>query len=988
MNNSYQQLWAKKSEGFGKFSWLPLSVHLDDTMNIATLLWEHWLSRRQRNFILSSMRETDGKGGADVQNLIGGTGDSVDDDVARNLVRFLAATHDIGKATPVFQVQRGYGNSRDLDAELLEKLECVGYKGVSEFVPESPGKTHHSLAGEVILKRYGVRSDIGSIIGAHHGKPVEDMSAFCYQESTFTANYFQNSCQGDKTALLWESSQRKIFEWALKASGFKEVEELPRISLPGQVVLSGLLIMADWIASNDKYFPLIPLDESGVEDKEGRIRTGWKEWSKSYAWEPNPETENFSATEIFKKRFGFAPRDFQKEIHEILKDADEPGIAVIEAPMGGGKTEVALACAELMASRVGCNGVFFGLPTQATSNGIFPRICSWLKSISEESGEALHLRLAHGKAALNPQFAGLARGINLDDKENGTVFVNQWFAGRKKTALDDFIVGTVDNFLMLALKQKHLALRHLGFGGKVVVIDEVHAYDAYMGQYLKQAVRWMGAYGVPVVILSATLPVETREALIVEYLRGRGMKKKEITAHERNTKIFNSMEYPLLTYTDGKNIRQFDDFEKGVSKKILIKRLHDKHLYEKIEGLISDGGVVGIIVNTVRRAQEIARNCSERFGESLVDLYHSSFIDTHRMEKESALIRQIGKGANRPHRKIIVGTQVIEQSLDIDFDVLISDLCPVDLLIQRVGRLHRHEINRPVIHNAPILYVMGINDKFILDKSLNSEWILNSDKNFNTMDECDFNKGSSAVYGDYLLIRTQYFLKPELILPDDISSLVQDVYGKKEPEFEEEKLKDAYIQERKKHKKRIAEKKEKSKFYRIGNPKLDIKEDNSLIGWLNNYNRNDNEETAVAQVRDIEETIEVIALKKRGEGYGSFLGQQDFSDKLQDDEVAREIAKQTIRLPQRVTAFRVDRIINALESYNNEKLAGWRENQWLQGSLGIIFNEENRFEFSEENGFEFDEKTGTDLMGKSLKYDEQYGLIIEVEKCKSETGDE
>ena len=89
-----------------------------------------------------------------------------------------------------------------------------------------------------------------------------------------------------------------------------------------------------------------------------------------------------------------------------------------------------------------------------------------------------------------------------------------------------------------------------------------------------------------------------------------------------------------------------------------------------------------------------------------------------------------------------------------------------------------------------------------------------------------------------------------------------------------------------------------------------------------------------------------------------------------------------------MTAFRVDRIINALESYNNEKLAGWRENQWLQGSLGIIFNEENRFEFSAENGFEFDEKTGTDLMGKSLKYDEQYGLIIEVEKCKSETGDE
>ena len=173
----------------------------------------------------------------------------------------------------------------------------------------------------------------------------------------------------------------------------------------------------------------------------------------------------------------------------------------LEATTGIGKTEAALVAAEELAYKTGRSGLFFGLPTQATSNGIFPRIVDWMNKLEkldmlqndntdkcddlyecemEEHNKSI--RLCHGKAYLNEVFRSLASSINVDESENGIseseIIVNQWFSGRKTAVLDDFVVGTVDQLLMMSLKQKHLALRHLGLSKKVVIIDEVHAYDA------------------------------------------------------------------------------------------------------------------------------------------------------------------------------------------------------------------------------------------------------------------------------------------------------------------------------------------------------------------------------------------------------------------------------------------------------------------------------------------------------------------------------
>lgn len=180
--------------------------------------------------------------------------------------------------------------------------------------------------------------------------------------------------------------------------------------------------------------------------------------------------------------------------------------------MGIGKTEAALAATEILASRFGYGGMFFGLPTQATANGIFDRIHSWASGTDD-----IHsLRLAHGMTDMNDEYCEMfhGRASDISDDDNDNIMVHTWFEGRKQALLSEFVVATVDQFLMASLKQKHVMLRHLGLAGKTVIIDECHAYDRYMYVYLENSLRWMAAYNVPVIILSATLPPDKRAELI------------------------------------------------------------------------------------------------------------------------------------------------------------------------------------------------------------------------------------------------------------------------------------------------------------------------------------------------------------------------------------------------------------------------------------------------------------------------------------------
>lgn len=925
-------LWAKKSENNGCWKWLSLYQHSVDTKNVAGLLWEYWLSRGQKNTICEAMGAADEAAG-------------------KNLLKFLAAVHDMGKATPSFQVKKGFTNSEDLDSYLVERLENQGFSGLGDLkLSKSAAKVSHALAGQFLLNKYGVKDNISSLIGGHHGKPSDD-KLFEEEHLAYLKSYYQSYNENDDIAKKWAQIQKDFFDWALGEGGYKKAEDLPEISQAGQVLLLGLIIMADWIASNESYFPLLDLEIYSAENSNLRLKYGWEKWFKTAALQFD---QCFDIDETYAKRFGFRPRNVQAVFSETIDSIDEPGLIILEAPMGLGKTEAALIGAEQLAYKKDRSGLFIGLPTQATANGMFSRVLPWLKHVSAAVDENVSIQLQHGKANLNDEFISLATNINVDDAGDGVmlnqwlaentsvreVISNKWFSSRKTSMLDDFVVGTVDGFLLSALKQKHLALRYLGLSKKVLVIDEVHAYDAYMNVYLERALEWMGAYDVPVILLSATLPANSRASLVKAYLKGKGIKQKDIIGAE---KVSSTTAYPLITYTDGRELKTVESFEQMKNKAIQIKRLDREKLYDKVKDLLYNGGIIGIIVNTVKEAQEIAEECAKSFGEENVFLLHSGFIATDRLKKEKELINMIGKGAKRPDKKIIIGTQVIEQSLDIDFDVMISELAPMDLLIQRIGRLHRHDIKRPPQHEKPVLYVIGTSDDF------------------------DFNKGSVYVYGSYLLAKTQTKLPNEINIPSDISPLVQSVYGDTKDEIEPiQQMNEDFI-----NKKEL--KKGRAKTYLLPETTRERFDDDdeiiSLIGWLKDVHPNQSEEYGYAQVRDSEESIEIIALRRYGKGYGFFDKQGDISDSLDDNEVLKKMASSTLKLPSYFSMYgNADKSIGELEKYNKEHLYDWQEKIWLKGSLGLIFDEDGRAE----------------ICNKTLQYSQKYGLST----LKKENSDE
>ena len=926
MINKIDALWAKKNRDKNNIpQWLPLKTHLNDTREVMGFLWEHYLSRGVKDLIMKSMK----------------TNIYDKESLAKNLCMFLGAVHDIGKASPYFQLKESFKRDKELDDIILEKLKSAGFKELDNFFTADNIDVSHQSIGQFILLKRGVNIIVADIVGAHHGRPVETSEI---HDRIHENHFYQNSDSSSDVHKTWLSLHDEIFTWALNSCGFSSVKEIPMLSQNVQVILSALLIMADWITSNENYFPLINIEEDKID--EDRIKKGLLKWNndRTSLWEPLEVNIDTIYEERFRLGSGerFIPRDAQVKISGAIDRAENPGIVIFEAPMGMGKTEAALVAVEQLAKKTGRTGMFFGLPTQATSNGIFSRVNAWLENLRDDISYKRALRLLHGKAVLNEEFANLPKSRNIhDDEENekNVVTVNDWFSGRKLSILDDFTVGTVDQFLLLALKQKHLMLRHLGFANKVVVIDEVHAYDAYMSVYLYQAIKWMGAYGVPVVILSATLPIKRRNKLIENYMVGAGYKFRRLP---KSQNFDNNEEYPLLTLNDSVKILQYDNFEKTAGTDYEVKSLSkgDSEDIARLIKSITNQGIVGVIVNTVKKAQEFAKLCVDVFCEENVFLMHSLFIATDRYKKEKELLDLIGKDGKRPEFKIVIGTQVIEQSLDIDFDVLITDLAPIDLLLQRMGREHRHKReDRPERLKEPKVYVLNSKDY-------------------------DFNKASTYVYDPYLLFRTEYFLPDKINLPNDISHLVQLVYSEKELALEYN-LKDVYNKYSRDFKNKLREKESKAKSYRLGPPESNkVSDDKNILEWIkySNTKAEASETKASAQVRDSDDTIEVIALKKCEGGY-EFFDEKGILNPL-DNKTAIKMAQHTIRLPRAVYyGHGIDEVIDYLEDYYNENLKEWDNQSWLKTTLGIVFDVNNEFR----------------IFDKILHYDTKYGLTVKKE---------
>lgn len=847
-------------------------------------------------------------------------------------LKFCALVHDIGKLTIVFQ-------SRIYDAvDFSPFAVCVELPKSSSLV--NAPNTPHALASEAILLKLGCREGVASIAGAHHGRPSawadvrDQISGAC----TAVENFYGKR---GKYRQLFESLWKEWIDFSLECAGFSELSDLPDMAVPAQVVISGMLVTADWIASNTTYFPLISADQKGeFGDYPKRIENAWTTIGFPNMWESKAR---FGLDdEAFKERFGFLPNPTQADIISTATDAESSGIYVIEAPMGLGKTEAALALSEILAARAGAGGMFFGMPTQATSNGIFPRLEKWADGLAEDEQTLLAIKLAHGNAALNEDYRELFTGhSNLNIESDSGLIVHDWFSGRKQTLLSDFVIGTVDQLLMAALKQKHVMLKHFGLSGKVVVVDECHAYDAYMSQYLDMAIKWLGIYKVPVIILSATLPEKRRAELIEAYTDSEKRRAKHTEAHVDKTIADeawkHSLAYPLLTYTENNAVKQKALAFDGENKEVSVRRIIRDEVAATAGYAVERGGCVGVIVNTVRKAQEIAAELQSAFPKAEVIIMHAQFIMTDRAKREEQILKRVGKHSTPESRRglIIVGTQVLEQSLDLDFDLMITELCPMDLLLQRTGRLHRHNRVRP----------QGLETAscFVLDETDDS-----------------FDSGSAAIYGEWLLMRTRALLPNKLTIPSDIPLLVQQTYDETNNEMLGE-LTEGMKKAQEENKLRTDEKENNAKKYRIKKPSN--RKGKCLDDWLNNDIKSNNEQTGEKAVRDGDPSVDVIALMRDGEGLIRIIADKPETiipaDRPPSREEALLIARQKLRLPGFFgRRWKIDDTIEQLEAETQNVFSAWQDSALLKEEVVLLF----------------DEDLNADLAGVQLHYDIKTGL--------------
>lgn len=992
-----RSVWGKSDYGRGE-EWLPLYVHAIDAAALACRLWHEWLPEATKKTLARGL--------------------GMSDEGAVRLYVFLAGIHDVGKATPVFQSKWGAG--------LAWKPERAGLA-----VTCGPGShPTHPLAGEMILKHYlrelgcAFPDAIPSLIGSHHGRfPSRDR---LFRDERLRAEMGWN---GDSES-LWRDTQRELVELALNVAGMtpSDLKSYGDISLSvaTQSLLSGLLIMADWIASDQELLSLVPLIEGPSHLNctwlVSRERSAWSNLHLTPAWSESKTTTK-TPSELFAERFSLppeaTPRPVQEMAMRLAQETADSGLMVIEAPMGEGKTEAALLAAEIMASRCGLGGVCVALPTMATTDAMFGRVADWLAHLPHGDGPPQKsIYLAHSKAQLNDRFSGIVRSTRLHkfdvtnepaphgDKMSVTddVIVSEWMYGRKKGMLANFVVCTVDQVLMAALNMKHLALRQLAVANKVVIIDECHAYDLYMRQYLNRLLQWLGYWRVPVILLSATLPLEQRREMTSSYIEGKRLSLSGLDRPEGHPqkalpvwkRIQQSRErqipseiaptqqeleaYPIVTYTDGIEVRSSETSSSGREVEVQVELIPDSidDLACLMKELLSQGGCAGIICDTVGRAQVTYCAMREAFGPGAVHLDHSRFIDMDRMENERELRDSLGPSATRgngrrPDLSVVVGTQVLEQSLDIDFDVLVTDIAPVDLVLQRMGRTHRHrrgegESDRPARLRSARCYVRGVESIGPGGPS--------------------FARGLTSVYDKASLMVSLGMLglledgsEGFLSLPHSISRLVRAAYGPEREKVLPKGWAESYEQAAESKRRLDGEKVRRAKACLINSLKdlaeqvgptaslLDLAATSHVLDGVGA------DDKGQQTVRDAQESLEVLLVEEISEGEGISLlpwvaqgadtGQELPLVEEPDPATSIRLANCAVRLPLSICPLdRLDECIEELEDRCWCYVGAWQESPWLAGRLLLPMRQAG------DGSFE------TELMGQHIIYTKELGLAV------------
>ncbi|NMC74354.1 MAG: CRISPR-associated helicase Cas3' [Geobacteraceae bacterium] len=699
----------------------------------------------------------------------------IDESVCCKWLISLLALHDIGKFAESFQ---------NLRPDLLQQLQST--------TSRKQYQTRHDSLGNLYLKSALERDDLSFPPGVsfdewrevvlamvrpfagHHGFPPK-MQADNGMRLRF-AQFFSDNDYG--AAKQFAEAVTVLMCSEGREQALPPPEELETKMKKASWLMAGFVVLCDWIGSNNRWFPFhsgeMTLDDYWRHHALPQAEKALREAGINSGI-PSAKLSGFS--ELFPQIA--TPTPLQAFV-EACPVGNSPHLFILEDVTGSGKTEAALLLAgRLMAAGSG-KGIFVALPTMATSNAMYNR----LVESPVRSAPPLYLRLfennsnpsvvlAHGARHLSETFMASVAGCTTEasGEEAASAQCSSWLAdNRKKALLADVGVGTLDQALLAVLPARFQSLRLFGLARHILIVDEVHAYDPYMNKLLQNLLTFHAALGGSAILLSATLPTHIRRNFIAAFANGCG----DLRRPQLQTRA-----YPLATaysVTDGVRETAVDAVPQRTCT-VAVQLVPDvDEVVKRIVEAAKRGKCVCWIRNTVHDALTAFDCLSNSISVDHLLLFHARFAMGDRLDIEKTVTDTFGRRSTAPNRrgKVLIATQVVEQSLDLDFDLLITDLAPMDLLIQRAGRLHRHprdEEGNPLTKGAdrrvpPCMMIHGP----LPDDNADGNWY-----------KAAFPKASFVYpnHGCLWLTARLLHAKQEIRMPDDARELIEVTFSER-----------------------------------------------------------------------------------------------------------------------------------------------------------------------------------------------------------------
>ena len=658
-------IWGKWGDGEdGAYS---LLAHLLDSAAVAQLLFDIWMPP---NLI------------AQLDSRLASCAYS-----AEQVVVTAAGLHDLGKINPVFQGQL-LGAHPEAFAGQTEALRRGGYWMPADELRPTTGRENefirrHEVASTVFLRDHPEDdpTTFGCVVGGHHGK-WRTFGKLEWDPDVYpvACQFFERLTSEGMWSDQVEAHRAQLLELLGQAACDTRVS-FDRATVP---LLTSAVCLADWIASS----------ETSIADGQSKLhvladdprmfqrlrREFLTDHVRSVLGTPRKPVGSFHEV------FGFEP---SRPVQEALVGKNPPGLTVVMVPMGEGKTEAALG--HWMESASEGQGIYFALPTMATADAMFTRIQDFFASTEDPVSGTI----THGRAVLNAFYQPPSEDVKIRStgESTGGLTPQDWFTGPHRALLSPVAVGTVDQLLSGVLRHKYNFLRLLGAATKTVVLDEVHTYDPYMSELLSGFLEWAGWLHIDVVILSATLPARRLNEYVAAYRKGQGVARQEDLVPS----------YPSVVRVVDGEMRSLDLSARSSGREATLDLKWVPTDDARQSWMIAAETVIelaksypeakiGVIMNTVGGAQDATVHLKDAGLNPA--LLHSRMPAFERSNRTEAAIAEFGKDSTCG-ASILVATQVVEASMDLDFDILVTQVCPATSLLQRSGRVWRHDLSEP-----------------------------------------------------------------------------------------------------------------------------------------------------------------------------------------------------------------------------------------------------------------------------------------------------